>query len=250
MAADTLYLTVGATRGLAEIGRAVEKADRKEPIEVRLSENATFVDENEIVVMVFSRQQALACRRTVPAGTLKLRELGLWMESAERAIHELSSASSTDAPQLTANEVALLDEAGLTEGIRTRPGAFERSRIDFDLLLQRESWTLERAAKALGVSPARLRQRLSPSKRTLYGIKDGRAWRIPKFQFVGGKQVRGLGKVLPHVRPDAHPLSVRAWFMAPHQDLVVGNDERPVPPIEWLSSGRPVEAVAALAEEI
>jgi hypothetical protein len=253
MAADTLHLTANATRGLAEITRAVEKANQKEPIEVRLSGGAPPVKGEEIVVMVFGARKALACRRNVGGKTLKLRELGLWMESADRAIQELASAPASEAPQLTSSEAALLDEAGLTEGDRTRPGAFERSRIDFDLFLQRESLTLEQAAKALGVSTARLRQRLSPDKRTLYGVKDGRAWRIPKFQFDRkGKQVRGIGKVFPHIRPDAHPLSVRAWFTIPHQDLVVGGDDdgRPVPPVEWLSSGRPVVTVAELAKEI
>ena len=252
MAANTLQLTANATRGLAEIRRAVEKADQKEPIEMRLSGSALPVKKDEIVVMVFGAREALVCRRKVGGKTLKLRELGLWMESADRAIQELASAGASEAPQLTSSEAALLDEVGLTEGDRTRPGAFERSRIDFDLLLQRESLTLEQAAKALGVSTARLRQRLSPNKRTLYGVKDGRAWRIPKFQFDRkGKQVRGIGKVLPHIRPDAHPLSVRAWFTMPHQDLIVGDDDgQPVPPVEWLSSGRPVETVAELAEEI
>ncbi len=255
MPADTVQLTANALRGLAEIGRAVGKADRKQPLEVRLSKNAAVVKSDEIVVVVFGAKEALVCRRKVQGRTPRLRELGLWMESAERAIQALASAQAGEAPQLTSGEAALLDEAGLDEGDRTRPGAFERSRIHFDLLLQRESLTLEQAAKALGVSTARLRQRLSPGQRTLYGVKDGRAWRIPKFQFEKrGKQVRGIGKVLPQIRPDAHPLSVRAWFTTPHQDLVVGehggDDEQPVTPIEWLSSGRPIEAVAQLANEI
>ena len=244
-----IELTENAMRELVEIGQAVEKAGSREAVEVRLPKGVSVADENEIVVMVFSRGEGLAYARQVPEGAPKTRDIVLWMASAEQAIHELASQSE-NAPPLPTAESVLLDKAGLVVADRKRPGAFERSRIAFDIFLQRESWTLERAASVLDVSTGRLRQRLSSKNRTLYGIKDGRAWRIPKFQFVKRKLVRGIEDVLPHVRRDAHPLAVRTWFTSPHQDLVEGEDERPVSPIEWLSSGRPSEVVAALAEEI
>jgi hypothetical protein len=151
---------------------------------------------------------------------------------------------------LTATEAEVLDEAELREPRGDAPGAYERSRINYDILLARESWSLAQAAKLLRVNPSRLRQRLSSANRTLYGIKDGRAWRIPKFQFSRGKLVRGIGEVLPRIRADAHPLAVRNWFTTPHQDLVVGASGRRITPLEWLSSGRSPADLAALAEEI
>ena len=126
----------------------------------------------------------------------------------------------------------MLDEAGFADAPRNADagGALERSRIELELLL-RESLTLEEAARALAVSSGRLRQRLGPTERTLYGIKEGRAWRIPKFQFASkGKLVRGIDRVLPRIRPDAHPLAVAAWFSTPHQDLVIGEREERVTP--------------------
>ena len=244
-----VQLTEAAMRELVEIGQAAEKAGTREAVEVRVPKGISVAGENEIVVMVFSRGEGLAYARQVPKGAPKTRDIILWMASAQQAIHELANQSE-NAPPLTTAESMLLEKVGLVEADPKRPGAFERSRIAFDIFLQRESWTLERAASVLEVTTSRLRQRLSSKNRTLYGIKDGRAWRIPKFQFVKRKLVRGIEDVLPHVRPDAHPLAVRTWFTTPHQDLVVGEDERPITPIDWLSSGRPSDGVAALAEEI
>jgi hypothetical protein len=84
----------------------------------------------------------------------------------------------------------------------------------------------------------------------LYGIKDGRSWRIPRFQFAGKKLVRGLDQVIPRIRRDAHALAVETWFKTPHQDLVIGDDEKRVSPFAWLLGGNAPEAVAELAEEV
>lgn len=87
--------------------------------------------------------------------------------------------------------------------------------------------------------------------RTLYGVKERYSWRIPKFQFASAcTLVGGIAAVIPHVRRDAHPIAVRDWFTTPHQDLVVGDDDKRVTPRAWLSSGRPVDIVAELAKEI
>jgi hypothetical protein len=151
---------------------------------------------------------------------------------------------------LSAAESSLVDDAGFSEGSPTKPGALERSRIEYELML-RESLTLEAASNELGVTPSRLRQRLCVGNRTLFGIKDGRAWRIPKFQFQRrGQLVRNIDRVLPHIRPDAHALAVKTWFVTPHPDLVVGEDDKPVTPRAWLAAGRPVDAVATLAGEL
>jgi hypothetical protein len=177
---------------------------------------------------------------------LKLRLAG-----AEAAVTSLSAASVAEqAAQLTEAEASVLDRAGLLETKSTEPGALERSRIELELLL-RDSLTLGQAAKLLQVGTSRLRQRLGSKPSTLYGFKEGRGWRIPRFQLAGkGKLVRGIEKVFPHIRAEAHLLSVATWFSAQHPDLVVGDDEKPVSPLEWLSAGLSPELVAQLAEDI
>jgi hypothetical protein len=56
--------------------------------------------------------------------------------------------------------------------------------------------------------------------------------------------------VIPRIRVDAHPLAVQSWFLSPHQDLVIGPEEAPVSPLQWLRAGNSPEVVAELAAEI
>jgi hypothetical protein len=178
-----------------------------------------------------------------------MRELRLRLAGAEAAVEQLAQEAVAPSPPLTPAERAALDAVGLVEDSGGLPGAIEKSRIEYELLIK-QSPTLDKVAKMLGVNPSRLRQRLSEG--TLYGIKDGRSWRIPTFQLDARRKqlVRGIDKVLPQVRREAHPLAVVSWFSSPQQDLVVGDDETPVSPVKWLAAGRPPEDVAELAAEI
>ena len=212
-----------ATRGLVELRRAVKGRARAE---LRLPASARPVKADEVMIVVLSSRGAIAGTRKVPRLSVTPHDLRLWLTSAEAAIAELDAEPGAQSVQLSAGEASLLDEAGFTAGHDDEPGALIRSRIEFEVLLRRGSLTLADAAKALGVTASRLRQRLSPGKRTLYGIKDEGDWRIPKFQFQGrNRLVRGIDRVLPRIRRDAHPLSVKKWFTTPHQDLVLGQED-------------------------
>jgi hypothetical protein len=204
---------------------------------------------DEVVVLVLSAHGGLVSRTIVRGRPVDMRELELRLAGAEVAVEGLAKETSGAPPPLTQVEAGLLDDAGLVEGDPARPGALERSKIEFELLLK-DSLTLEKAAKNLGVNASRLRQRLG--QRTLYGIKDGGSWRLPRFQFAskGKKLVRGIEKVLPKVPTGAHPLAVATWFSTPHQDLVLGEDDTPVTPLEWLESGNHPTPIAELLAEI
>lgn len=106
--------------------------------------------------------------------------------------------------------------------------------------------TTREAARRLGVSDARVRQRLQ--ERTLLAVREGRAWKLPPFQFTAAGEVPGWAPVCAALPRNASPVAVERWLSLPHPDLVVG--ESPVPPREWLLAGRPPEAVAALAGEL
>lgn len=204
--------------------------------------------EGDVVILVMGREGAVAARAGGAGRAFTLDEVSRWVQAA---VDGLSAGTpSSPAPGLSAREAALLDRANFGEGRPGVPGALERSRVEYEVLL-RESPTLEAAARELRVSPGRLRQRLSARERTLLGVKDGRGWRIPRFQFQKrGRLVRSLERVLPGVRPDAHPLAVRAWFTTPHPDLTPVEDGRPLTPLAWLAAGHPPATVAALAGEI
>ncbi len=204
-----------------------------------------------MLVMVFSGDEGVASRTTVRGREVDLEELLRHLAGVEAAVATVEAEPrSASAPQLTQGEAAMLDTAGLREEDTGAASALDRSRIELELLMRSGSLSLEEAAKVLGVGTSRLRQRLSTSVRSIYGVKEGRSWRIPRFQIARGKLVRGFDQVVPHVRPDAHPLAVKGWFTTPHQDLVVGDDERRVTPLAWLAAGHSPDDVAKLAEEI
>ncbi|MDB4941601.1 MAG: hypothetical protein JWP97_1135 [Labilithrix sp.] len=240
-------LSTSAQTELLALGRT----GRRGPAAVGVGARSP-VAEDEVVVIVLSKHAAVVSSSTLKGRTLDVDELRRRLAGAELAVARLAEAPTPpEAPPLAKGEAALLDRAGFVDaGGSGAGGALERSRIELDMMLA-ESLTLDDAARALGVSTGRLRQRLGPTARTLYGIKDGRAWRIPRFQLATkGRLVRGIDRVLPRIREDAHPLAVAAWFSQPHQDLVTSDDEAPVSPRAWLLAGRDPDIVAELAAEI
>lgn len=241
--ANTMKLTPHEASSLAAVAKRIPATGRTAAL--NLGPAAGSVGADELVVLVLSSTGALVRRTELPgAGTDALQAVLLGVDVAAKRFAARSVAA---APPLALGDAALLDDAGLFESPR---GAdpLERARIELELLL-RESPSLEHAAHELKVSTSRLRQRLG--ERTLAGIKVGRAWRIPRFQFAKkGRLVRNIDKVLPALSQEAHPLSVVTWFTSPHQDLVVGKDDRPVTPIAWLEAGLDPEVVAKLAAEV
>ena len=247
MATQTVRLEEEARRVLrSAFGKVRTQA---EAVPVELPKGAAPVDgPNEVLVLVLGPHGGFVSRRTVRGRPVDLRELQLRLAGAEVAVEWIARRPEVESPPLSPTEASMLDAAGLIESESDRPGALEKSQIAYEMLLHR-SFTLEQAAKLLDVNTSRLRQRLG--QRTLYGIKDGRSWRVPRFQFDAKKKlVRGIEKVLPRVRQDAHPLEVATWFSIPHQDLVVGENEEAVTPLDWLAGGRSPETVAELADEI
>lgn len=246
--AERFWLTIGQDVQKARPGAA--------PIELQLSgvSNAN-INDDELVLLVVSRNKAFARRQRIGAAQMRasgkmVREILLQVAALQATVEQIAETPPRQVPQLSQTEASLLDEGGLPDEDSNEPTALERAAIELEAMRE-NSFTLEEAARALGVTPARLRQRLAPGTRTLVGLKDGRKWRIPQFQFTKGKRlVPGIDKVLPRVRPDAHALAIARWFTTPHQDLVVGKDEQPVTPLKWLSAGNDPSVVADLADEI
>lgn len=114
--------------------------------------------------------------------------------------------------------------------------------------LLRQSYSTAQAAEVLGVNTSRIRQRLSSIPPTLYGIRAGKEWRIPRFQFQEHALVPGLDVVLQRLPTSLHPVAVYNWFTTPQGDLCDDGDaDLCFSPIEWLQEGRPPRTVAELA---
>ena len=250
--AGTVKLNVDLKRALGTLERTLLKAAEQEgPAWVKLTQGLPGIDGDEVFVLVIGSLGTVVSRTRVIGRKPSLRELKLRLAGAEAAVKGVSAIPLAEQrAQLTGSEASMLDSLGFPEQDLEELGANERTRIDFDLFMK-ECLTLEQAGKLLHLSTGRLRQRLGTRERTLYGFKEGRAWRIPRFQVDRrGRLVRGLDKVIPSIRPDAHPLAVARWFTSPHQDLVAGRGEDPVTPLAWLASGGSPEMLAELAQEI
>jgi hypothetical protein len=174
----------------------------------------------------------------------------LVMEAVERA---LPARPPTDArAELAEDELRFLTEAGvdladLAPRDRGAASPLALTAADYAALLA-TALTVPDLAARLGVDTSRIRQRLA--RHTLYGIKDGKSWRIPLFQLddAGRALVPGLHRVAPNWA-GAHPVEVARWFTLPHVDLE-DREGRPVAPRAWLLAGDDPKAVATLGEEL
>lgn len=165
---------------------------------------------------------------------------------------EVASAAARDSKPLSPGELAVL-QAG---GFDLRPGKpGERDPIlegatHFARMVNGSLTVQEAAARLGGVNESRVRQRLLADPPTLYALKTGREWRLPKFQFQRRGTVPGLEIVVAALPRDLDPVSVESWFMIPNPDLAVGEEERAVSPIEWLKLGGAPERAAELAKDL
>jgi hypothetical protein len=155
-------------------------------------------------------------------------------------------------PELTEDERRFLEQSGvdLAEFTPRDRGASSPSVLtaaDYAALLA-TALSVPELASRLGIDVSSVRKRLA--RRTLYGIKDGKVWRIPSFQLddTGRTLVPGLHRIAPHWA-EVHPVEVSRWFTLPHVDLA-GLEELSISPREWLLTSGDIGVVAALAEEM
>jgi hypothetical protein len=170
------------------------------------------------------------------------------MELVATEIAQASPAAPTSPALLTDAEERLLRDGGLPSAPLGPEEALvlHRASAEYARLLD-ESYTVEEAAGLLGVNTSRIRQRLTGTPRTLFGIKLGKSWRIPMFQFHARRGlVPGLERVLERLPPDLHPVAVYRWFTSPNPDLTF-QDDAAISPLDWLRVGNAPEVVAELA---
>lgn len=153
----------------------------------------------------------------------------------------------TGAPRFDSQTRAALERGGLdlAPPLATRQGPLDRATAKYVTLLATARSVTE-AARLLGVSPGRVRQRLG--KRTLYGMKTTRGWRLPAFQFDLDQPdhlVPGIGLVLAALSPDLHPVAVYNWLTSPDPDL--SWQGQALSPLDWLRGGGSPAVAASLA---
>jgi hypothetical protein len=118
--------------------------------------------------------------------------------------------------------------------------------------------SIKAVASALGRNESRIRQRLL--QRSLYGIRRGRTWLLPLFQFrledhEGSRTVKGvvpgIEQVFPALSRELHPVSVWRWFTSPSTELTDDAvPDRAISPRNWLLAGHDPRPVADLARDL
>jgi hypothetical protein len=147
----------------------------------------------------------------------------------------------------TEAEIDELSQSGLlrSKGADRPSRTSGRTATEFAVILT-DSLSVPQAADLLEVDQSRIRQRLT--ERTLYGIKVGRAWRLPRFQFKDDGQIRGLDQVLPQLPSTLHPVALQRWLSSPSSDLEL--DDEAVSPLEWLEATGDAATVVAIAHDL
>jgi len=82
------------------------------------------------------------------------------------------------------------------------PDPIEATIHAYDELI-RTGITTRQAADILDVDVSRVLQRLR--QHTIYGLKAGRHWILPAFQFALDRELPGLAQVLPRAKLDDSP---------------------------------------------
>jgi hypothetical protein len=116
--------------------------------------------------------------------------------------------------------------------------------------LRGSALSVAEAATLLGVTAARIRQRLSDPQRTLYGIERDGEWLLPRFQFTDEGVIPGIAQVISALDPKLHPVAVLRWLRNENPDLVLSDSEAPLSPLAWLHAGGDPAEAAALAADL
>ena len=247
------------TKGLDALARAAGRAAARGATRSRrivLARPSATLGKDEVLIAVADASSiALTLVKVpprpsggAPADEAQLEEVARRLAEIDLVAGELVEPATrrATAPALTDQEERVL-RAGRLDPRPLAPGErhlLHRATAEYARLLT-DSYSVEEAAAALGVNGSRIRQRLTATSRTLFGIKLGKTWRIPKFQFHGRRLVPGLETVLARIPPGVHPVAVYRWLTSPTPDLAEG--DKAIAPLDWLRIGNAPEAVAEMA---
>lgn len=145
-------------------------------------------------------------------------------------LHGFRQARTPVGPTLSDHDADLLAKAGFVAA----PAAAAAARVDRDIRMQelvRNSLSIPAAAELLGVTAARIRQRLTDG--TLWAFHSGRNRLLPPAQFTDVGAVPHIEHVAPLLADDLHPLTVQALLTLPQATLTV--DGEPVSIVQWLT---------------
>lgn len=147
--------------------------------------------------------------------------------------------------ELTMHELDVLESGGFARDTRPTPEPIIDTVSEYEALLA-QGLDVSSAARHLDVTQGRIRQRLTAQPPELYGVRRGKAWVLPAFQFTSAGLVPHIDQVIARLPPGMNPVAVARFFTLPSAELSEGDS--PTSPVNWLSRGEDWEVVAELAE--
>lgn len=227
---------------------------RRGPTDERLGSLRAVVESSARQARLDSDRSASQLSFPTRLGTVRL-QLDLSAEEGDRLIDEvpalrdwLEQRASTSEPAgdyerpLTREEHAILSEGGfvLREEAPLRP-----RRAAYESMLRNASSTREAAAH-LGLTDARIRQRIS--ERSLLAVKQGRGWLLPEAQFTADGLVPSIDEVIAAFPSDISALSALGFLTTPQPELA--HQGRPLSPRDWLCETGNAQPVVRLARDL
>jgi AcrR family transcriptional regulator len=194
---------------------------------------------------------------TDPSGTAGEGDLGLAtrLDRVARRLRFETVEQLMNWFEWVANQLPTVDSNGAQhqpgvdrpEGLAPRPpGAVAslQAAIEFSQMVA-SSYTVPALARELDVTEDEVGRLVG--QRALYAIQDGPTVRIPRFQVLAGRLVPELGRIVPLLPDEIHPLEVQSLMTSPSYALLV--DYTPVSPVAWLSGGREPRTVMHMIDD-
>ncbi|PRI12032.1 hypothetical protein [Leucobacter massiliensis] len=166
---------------------------------------------------------------------------------AEEMLEGIVAHQRSGTRGLTAGEIAALARLGVDEAALTAPSALPAATrgLQWERQLERHAWSVSETAEALGVTPARVRQRCAAG--TLLAQRRSDGWHLPRFQFPEGRELPGWSAVAAAVPPGAPLLLVERVLSSPSPRMRVEGEE--LAPLEWLAQGGDPAVAAAAVDD-
>ncbi|MFT4233018.1 MAG: hypothetical protein QM606_09620 [Leucobacter sp.] len=167
------------------------------------------------------------------------------LQVAEEMLAGIVAHQEADTRRLTGAEVSALERLGVGEAALREPSglpAATQGRL-WERQMEQHSCTVTEAARMLGVTAARVRQRCAGG--TLLAQRRSDGWHLPLFQFPDGRELRGWSTVARAVPPGTPLLLAERVLSSPDPRLRV--DGETLAPFEWLAEGGDPAAAAAAA---
>ena len=181
-------------------------------------------------------------------GVLKIYGNGIGADDfADQLDHLMRRRVSVDPRALSAHDRGVLAAVGVPAADLDRQSA-GRLVDQAARLLEENSLALPAAAAAerLGRSVTRIRGAIADG--SLYGVKVGRSWLVPRWQLDEANPLPHLRKVIAAIPEGTSAVTLERVMTQPSEELYV--DGKPVSPRNWLLAGNDPGAVVEIVRQL